>query len=171
MKFLKLISFVFIFFSIFPLTRSLSSERNDSENYKVLSSTNNSFSISTVELNIIEGDKYIKKGDFEKAKESFKKATELSKKMAIFYLDINNSFKGIDARIPNEMKKKGLEILKIQAKTNERLASIYIREEQPEVAVPLLVEIIRIMSPNSIEGKKAYKNLIKLGFLETPFKG
>ena len=91
--------------------------------------------------------------------------------MAIFYLDINNSFKGIDARIPNEMKKKGLEILKIQAKTNERLASIYIREEQPEVAVPLLVEIIRIMSPNSIEGKKAYQNLIKLGFLETPFNG
>ena len=69
------------------------------------------------------------------------------------------------------MRKKGLEISKILAKTNERLASIYIREEQPEVAVPLLVEIIRIMSPNSIEGKKAYQNLIKLGFLETPFNG
>ena len=69
------------------------------------------------------------------------------------------------------MQKKGLEILKIQAKTNERLASIYIREEQPEVAVPLLVEIIRIMSPNSPEGRKAYENLIKLGFIETPFQG
>jgi len=171
MKFLKLFSYVFIFFSIFPLTRAVSSERNDSENYKVLSSSNSTFSISTVELNIIEGDKFIKKGDFEKAKESFKKARELSKKMAIFYLDINNSFKGIDARIPNEMQKKGLEILKIQAKTNERLAFLYIREEQPEVAVPLLVEIIRIMSPTSIEGKKAYQNLIELGFLETPFKG
>ena len=171
MKSLKLISFVFIFFGILPFTRSVYSERNDSAKYKVLSSTNKSFSISTVELNIIEGDNFIKKGDFEKAKESFKKARELSKKMAIFYLDINNSFKGIDARVPNEMRKKGLEILKIQAKTNERLASIYIREEQPEVAVPLLVEIIRIMSPNSIEGKKAYQNLIKLGFLETPFNG
>ena len=171
MKSLKLISLVFIFFGILPFTRSVYSERNDSANYKVLSSTNKSFSISTVELNIIEGDNFIKKGDFEKAKESFKKARELSKKMAIFYLDLNNSFKGIDARVPNEMKKKGLAILKIQAKTNERLASIYIREEQPEVAVPLLVEIIRIMSPNSIEGKKAYQNLIKLGFLETPFNG
>ena len=119
MKSLKLISFVFIFFGILPFTRSVYSERNDSANYKVLSSTNKSFSISTVELNIIEGDNFIKKGDFEKAKESFKKARELSKKMAIFYLDINNSFKGIDARVPNEMRKKGLEILKIQAKTKQ----------------------------------------------------
>ena len=91
--------------------------------------------------------------------------------MAIFYLDINNSFKGTDARIPNEMQKKGLKILKIQAKTNERLASIYISDQQPEVAVPLLVEIIRIMSPSSSEGKKAYNNLLKIGFVDTPFKG
>ncbi len=171
MKFLKLITFVFISFGIFPLSKSVYSESNESANYKVLSSTNKSFSIATVELNIIEGDKFIKNGDFEKAKEFFKKARDLSKKLAIFYLDINNSFKGIDARIPNEMQKKGLEILKIQAKTNERLASLYIREEQPEVAVPLLVEIIRIMSPNSPEGRKAYENLIKLGFIETPFQG
>ena len=171
MKFLKIITIVFISLGVLPLTRDVYSENKDSANYKVLSSTNISFSISTVELNIIEGDKFIKKGDFKKAKESFKKARDLSKKLAIFYLDLNNSFKGIDARIPKEMQKKGLEILKIQAKTNERLASLYIREEQPEVAVPLLVEIIRIMSPSSIEGKKAYKKLIKLGFVETPYKG
>ena len=69
------------------------------------------------------------------------------------------------------MQQKGLEILKIQAKSNERLAAIHLRDQEPEVAVPLLVEIIRIMSPSSIEGKKAYKNLIKLGFVETPYKG
>ena len=33
--------------------------------------------------------------------------------------------------------------------SNERLASLYIKTEKPEVAVPLLVETIRIMSPNS----------------------
>lgn len=171
MKFLKIITIFFISLGVLPLTRNVYSENKDSANYKVLSSTNKSFSISTVELKIIEGDKFIKKGDFEEAKESFKKARDLSKKLAIFYLDLNNSFKGIDARIPKEMQKKGLEILKIQAKTNERLASLYIREQQPEVAVPLLVEIIRIMSPSSIEGKKAYKKLIKLGFVETLYKG
>ena len=55
--------------------------------------------------------------------------------------------------------------------SNERLASLYIKTEKPEVAVPLLVETIRIMSPNSPEGKEAYERLIQLGFVETKYKG
>ena len=69
------------------------------------------------------------------------------------------------------MQSKGKQILKILAESNERLASMYIKTEEPEVAVPLLVETIRIMSPNSQEGKKAYERLIQLGFVETKFKG
>ena len=41
----------------------------------------------------------------------------------------------------------------------------------PEVAVPLLVEIIRLMSPTSAKGKKAYQDLLQLGFVETPYRG
>ena len=84
---------------------------------------------------------------------------------------IRDSFKGIDARIPNEMQRKGKETLEILAETNGRLASLYLKTEKPEVAVPLLVETIRIMSPNSQEGKEAYQMLIQLGFVETTFKG
>ena len=69
------------------------------------------------------------------------------------------------------MQRKGKQTLQILAKSNERLASMYIKTEEPEVAVPLLVETIRIMSPNSREGKEAYETLIKLGFAETKYKG
>jgi len=91
--------------------------------------------------------------------------------VASFYSDLNSSFKGIDARIPNEMLRKGKQTLLILAESNERLASMYIKTEKPEVAVPLLVETIRIMSPNSQEGKEAYERLLKLGFVETKYKG
>ena len=84
---------------------------------------------------------------------------------------IRDSFKGIDARIPNEMQRKGKQTLEILAKSNGRLAFMYIKTEEPEVAVPLLVETIRIMSPNSPEGKEAYERLIQLGFVETKYKG
>ena len=84
---------------------------------------------------------------------------------------LNSSFEGIDARIPNEMQRKGKQTLQILAESNERLASFYIKTEKPEVAVPLLVETIRIMSPNSPEGKEAYERLIQLGFVETKYKG
>jgi len=57
------------------------------------------------------------------------------------------------------------------AETNKRLASLYLKTEKPDVAVPLLIETIRILSPNSTEGKKAYETLIQLGFVETKFNG
>ena len=69
------------------------------------------------------------------------------------------------------MDEKGRKSIKIWAQSNARLASLYKRKEQPEVAVPLLVEIIRLMTPNSPEGKEAYENLLQLGFVETTYKG
>ena len=42
--------------------------------------------------------------------------------------NLNKVFKGVDARIPNEMRKKGKASLEILAESNERLASLYIKE-------------------------------------------
>ena len=69
------------------------------------------------------------------------------------------------------MQRKGKRTLQILAESNERLVSMYIKNEEPEVAVPLLVETIRIMSPDSREGKEAYERLIQLGFVETKYRG
>ena len=69
------------------------------------------------------------------------------------------------------MAEKGKKILQIWAESNGRLAAVYKSKNQPEVAVPLLVEIIRLMSPTSSEGKEAYKDLVQLGFVETPYRG
>ena len=148
-------------------------QRKGKQTLKILAVSNESkrLSISNVEYFIKQGDKYIKNGDFEKAKDSYLDARKLAKQLASFYSDLNSSFKGIDARIPNEMQSKGKATLQILAESNERLASLYIKTEKPEVAVPLLVETIRIMSPNSPEGKEAYERLTQLGFVETKFKG
>ena len=160
-----------MFFGIFPQTNHVYSETQNPTNYKVLSSSNKKLSIANVQSYIQEGDKLIKNGAFEKAKESYDKGRTLSKQLAGFYRDLNTSFAGIDARIPLELDKKGRASIKIWAESNERLAALYIRKKQPEVAVPLLVEIIRLMSPKSSEGKKAYETLIELGFVDTSYKG
>jgi len=171
MKLLKLIPVLFIFFGNFPYKNIVHAEIKNPEDYKVLSNDSKKLSISTVEYFIKQGDKYINNEDFDKAKIYYLDARKLAKQLASFYSDLNSSFKGIDARIPNEMQRKGKQTLKILAESNERLASMYIKNEEPEVAVPLLVETIRIMSPNSQEGKKAYERLIQLGFVETKYKG
>ena len=139
--------------------------------YKVLSNNNKKLTITNVQAYITEGDTFIEKGNFDEAKRSYDKARDLAKKLASFYRDLNGAFKGFDARIPAETGEKGKESIKIWAESNERLAALYKRMNQPEVAVPLLVEIIRLMSPTSSEAKQAYKDLIQLGFVETPYRG
>ena len=170
MKSLKIIPLLFAFFAV-PLSENLVQAGDvNPKNYKVLSNNKN-LSIANVEYYLKEGDEFVKNGDFDEAKDSYLDARKLAKQLASFYSDLNSSFKGIDARIPNEMQRKGRETLQILAETNGRLASLYLKTEKPEVAVPLLVETIRIMSPNSPEGKEAYERLIQLGFVDTKYKG
>ena len=171
MKFLQLIPILFLFFGNFGYKNFVYAEINNPKNYKALTNGNKKLSISNVEYYINRGDKFIKSGDFEKAKDSYKDARKLAKQLASFYSDLNSSFKGVDARIPKEMQRKGKETLQILAEINGRIASLYLKTEKPEVAVPLFIETIRIMSPNSPEGKEAYEKLIQLGFVETKYKG
>ncbi len=171
MKFLKLIPLIFIILGNSTYRNFVHAEVKNQNDYKVLSTKNKKLSIANVEYYLKQGDLFVKDGDFDRAKNSYIDARKLSKQLASFYSDLNKAFIGVDARIPNEMQKKGKEILQILAESNERLASLYIKNEKPDVAVPLLVETIRIMSPNSPEGKEAYKRLIQLGFVETTYKG
>ena len=171
MKFLRLIPVLFIFIGVFPYENLVRAESKNTKDYKVLSNTNKNLSIANVEYYLKQGDKSINKGDFDKAKDSYLDARKLARQLASFYSDLNKAFIGVDARIPIEMQRKGKAALQILAETNERLAAYYIKNEKPDVAVPLLVETIRIMSPNSPEGKEAYKTLLQLGFVESTYKG
>ena len=171
MRFLKLFPILFIFFTFFSSKNFVSAEVKTSKDYKVLSIDNKQLSIANVEYYLKQGDKSIENSEFEKAKESYLSARKLATQLASFYSDLNKAFIGVDARIPNEMQKKGKKTLQILAKSNSRLAALYVRNKKPEVAVPLLIENIRIMSPNSKEGKEAYELLKQLGFVETTYKG
>ncbi len=169
MKFLKLIPVLFLLFGTYPYRNLVQAEVVETKDYKVLSTYNKKLSIANVKYYLKEGDNSLKKGSFKNAKESYISARKLATKLASFYSDLNTAFIGVDARIPKEMQNKGRASLQILAESNSRLAALYIRNKEPEVAVPLLVETIRIMSPNSTEGKKAYKALQELGFVETTY--
>ena len=171
MKFLKLIPILLIILGNFPHKYLVHAEINNPDNFKALSKNNKNLSISNVKYYLKEGDKFIKNGDFDKAKDHYLDARKLAKQLASYYSDLNTSFRGVDSRIPKEMQRKGKGILEIVAEINDRLATLYIRNEKPEVAVPLLIETIRIMSPNTPEGRESYKKLIQLGFVETKYKG
>ncbi len=171
MKFFKFIALVFISIGSISTIDCTFADNKNPEDYKVLSNKNDKFSIVNVQNFLDSGDEFVKIGSYEKAKESYDKARNLAKQLSGFYRDLNGSYRGLDARIPREMESKGRQSLQIWAESNSKLAKLYKTKNQPEVAVPLLVEIIKLMSASSPEGKSAYNDLLELGFVETQYKG
>ncbi len=137
----------------------------------LISSVFNDVKTTNVENYIKKGDFYFSKGDLVKARKEFDKARSMSKQLLGFYRDLSSSFKGLDARIPREMDSNGRIALEKLAKVNLRLAALFRKKNQPEVAVPLLIEVVRVMSPAKAEGQKAYQTLVELGFADTPYGG
>ena len=94
MKFLKLIPILFIFNGFFSYENLVRAEVKNPKDYKVLSTANERLSISNVKDYLKQGDKFIKSGDFEKAKDSYLDARELATNLASFYSDLNKVFNG-----------------------------------------------------------------------------
>ena len=139
--------------------------------YKVLAREQGGFNVFAIQELLDRGDDSVANGDLVKAREHFDKAREVSKQLLSFYRDLSGAFRGLDARIPREMDAKGRQTLTLFAKANLRLAALFRRQNQPEVAVPLLVEVIRLTTPSNKEGQNAYQSLIELGFVDTPYLG
>lgn len=131
--------------------------------------TTNPLSLATVRSLLARGDAAAAAGRLDEARGFFDQARDLTRRLLGFYRDLSGSFRGLDARIPREMDQNGREALTLLAQTNLRLAALFRRQNQPEVAVPLLVEVVKVMTPTSEEGRRAYQTLVEIGFATTPF--
>ena len=136
---------------------------------KVLASAGAGFNTEGVQSLINRGDAAVAAGNLDQARKDYDTARSASKQLLAFYRDLSGAFRGLDARIPREMDTKGRAALTLLAESNLRLAALFRRQNQPEVAVPVLIEVVRLMTPSNPQGQKAYQSLLELGFVETPF--
>jgi len=125
--------------------------------------------LAAIKATVAKGDAFAAAGKLPQTKAEYDQARLAAQNLGRFYRNLSGSFRGLDARIPREMDQKGREALELQASINLRLAALLRRMNQPEVAVPLLVEVVQIMTPASPQGQKAYQGLVELGFVETPY--
>jgi hypothetical protein len=86
-----------------------------------------------------------------------------------FYQELNSSFAGIDNRVADSQRKLALETAQMRDEATYQLALVHRAQNKPELAVPLLVQIIKSQNPTRDLGKKAYQQLFELGFVNAPF--
>jgi thioredoxin-like negative regulator of GroEL len=96
-------------------------------------------------------------------------ARQVFNQLSNFYQDLTASFAGIDNQIADSHRQKALEAAQLRDKATFQLAVVYRANNQPELAIPLLVQLIRSQQPTRELGQQAYQQLFELGFVEVAY--
>ncbi|MDG2991882.1 hypothetical protein L3556_13215 [Candidatus Synechococcus calcipolaris G9] len=96
-------------------------------------------------------------------------ARTVMNQLSNYYQSLSSSFLGIDGSASDSSRRRALESAQIRDQATYQLALVYRANNQPELAIPLLVEIIRSQNPTRDLGQKSYQQLLELGFVDIPF--
>lgn len=107
--------------------------------------------------------------DYDGAAKKLVEARQVFNQLSNFYQELGSSFSGIDTRIADSLRKKALETAQMRDQATYQLALVHRAQNKPELAVPLLVQIIRSQQPTRDLGQKAYQQLFELGFVDSPY--
>lgn len=107
--------------------------------------------------------------NYTTAIKKLQEARQVFNQLSNFYQDLAGSFSAIDNRVADSQRRKALETAQMRDEATYQLALVHRAQKQPELAVPLLVQIVRSQQPTRDLGKKAYQQLFELGFVDTPF--
>lgn len=108
-------------------------------------------------------------GNYSLAQTKLKEARQAFNQLSNFYQDLANVFSGIDTPIADSTRQKALKTAQNRDEATYQLALVHRAQNQPELAVPLLVQIVRSQQPTRDLGRKAYAQLVELGFADTPY--
>lgn len=106
---------------------------------------------------------------YQEAVNKLQQARKVFNQLSNFYLQLANSFSGIDPRISDEQKANALKTGQMRDEATYQLALVHRAENKPELSVPLLIQVLKSQNPTSELGKKSYQQLYELGFVSQPF--
>ncbi len=118
-----------------------------------------------------EASSAVSSQNYPQAAKKLQEARQVFNQLSNFYQELTASFSGIDNRVADGQRKKALETAQMRDEATYQLALVHRAQNQPELAVPLLVQIIKSQNPTRDLGKKAYQQLLELGFVDAPYTG
>jgi hypothetical protein len=127
------------------------------------------FSISGGQRLMSESMTAISQQNYDQAVTKLQDARQVFNQLSNFYQELTTSFSGIDNRISDSHRRKALQTAQLRDEATYQLAVVYRAKNQPELAVPLLIQLIRSQAPTRDLGSQAYQQLFELGFVEVPY--
>jgi len=103
------------------------------------------------------------------ALEKLKSARQVFNQISNFYQEIAGSFTGVDSRVARSQRDKAVEAAQLRDESTYQLALVHRAQNEADLAVPLLVQIVRSQNPTQDLGKRAYQQLFELGFVDVEY--
>ncbi|MGB3309937.1 MAG: hypothetical protein WBG32_08355 [Nodosilinea sp.] len=136
-----------------------------------LNQASNSLSIASGQQLMTEASAAIADQNYDLAEDKLKQAKESFNQLSTYYQELAQMFVGVDTQINRSNREKALETAQLRDQASYQLALVYRSQNQPNEAVPLLMEILRSQQPTRDLGQRAYQQLFELGFVSEPYAG
>lgn len=107
--------------------------------------------------------------DYETAAQKLQEARQILNQLSNYYQELAATFSGIDNRIFESQRSLALESAQLRDRATYELALMHRAQNKPELAVPLLIQIVRSQNPTRELGQEAYQQLFELGFVDSPY--
>lgn len=117
-----------------------------------------------------EAEEAISQENYDLAATKLQQARRIFNQLSNFYLQLAESFAGINNRITEDQRAGALKTASFRDESTYQLALVHRAQNKPELAVPLLIQIIRSQNPSSELGKKSYQQLYEIGFVQIPLE-
>jgi hypothetical protein len=142
---------------------------SDPNNLRPLTQADSVLSLQGGQRLMTEASEAISAGKYDVAATKLQQARKVFNQLSNFHLQLANSFSGIDPKINESQRKSALATGQMRDEATYQLALVHRAQNQPELAVPLLIQIIRSQNPSTELGKKSYQQLYELGFVSIPY--
>jgi cell division septum initiation protein DivIVA len=141
----------------------------DSNQRRPLSQDSSLLSLQGGQRLMAEANNAVSSQNYSLAARKLQDARQVFNQLSNFYQELASSFSGIDNRVADSQRRKAIETAQMRDEATYQLALVHRAQNQPELAVPLLIQIVRSQNPTRDLGKKAYQQLFELGFVDSPY--
>ena len=141
----------------------------DPNNLRPLTQDSSLLSVQGGQRLMTEASSAISDQNYALATQKLQESRQIFNQLSNFYQQLGSSFAGIDIRLAESHRTKAVETAQMRDEATYRLALVHRAQNKPELAVPLLIQIIRSQQPTRDLGKKAYQQLLELGFVDAPY--
>lgn len=137
---------------------------------RTVQQTDSSIGLAPGQALMNEAASAITQQNYSLASEKLVSARKALNDVSTYYQNLAGVFLGVDSRVNTDLRDLALNSAQVRDQATYQLAVVYRAQGNPELAIPLLVEVVQSQQPTRELGQQAYQQLYELGFVGVAYK-